>query len=98
MFQKEKVHSALVSCLNDVSPTPELLFEETENLRSTQRSYGDGAELSVLEVAIILYDTDNVDMSCSTSPVPKRLLSSMTQIMQIYHDQLAQFPGVRSCF
>lgn len=67
MFPKEKLHRALEHHLIDGSPTPQFCSEETsfgKKSRFTQKSFGDRTELSVLELAPILYnDANNADIT-----------------------------------
>lgn len=74
MFPKEKLHRALEHHLIDGSPMPQFCSEETsfgKKFRFTQESFGDRTELSVLELAPILYNgADNADITRSTGPVP----------------------------
>lgn len=62
MFPKEKLHRALEHHLMDGSPMPQLCSEETlfgKQFRFTQKSFGARTELSVLELAPILYNEVN---------------------------------------
>lgn len=74
MFPKEKLHRALECHLIDGSPMPQFCSGETsfgKKFRFTQESFGDRTELSVLELAPILYNgADNAVITRSTGPVP----------------------------